>query len=240
MSNDATQTTQSTTAAATTDDATTKLNHQVEINRNLQARLTHYEKTFEGVNVEKLKADSAELQRVLENSKDPAALDQVKKRLEDTYKETLTTKDKTIQDQQKLIKNLRVTTTAMKLHSSFFVDKSESVIQDMIDRHADWDDKAGRIVVKDSNGQPRYSPTKGGELMSVEEYFTELSTQMPFLAKGKNNTGTMTGQQNNVGGSNAAGFAAPANGFKTVADAREFFRGNPDAMAAYINGTMKA
>lgn len=230
-------------SSSSSDDFRTKFEHADQMMKNWMAKATDFEKQldqFKGLNIDKLKADSAELQRRLEGSDKSDDVEAAKKRLEDTYKSQIDgLKDNTTKLQSQ-IKTLRVTNEAMKLHSKFFVDGSEAIVQDFVNKFCDWDEKSGAIVIKQASGDVRYSPTRTGATMNVEELFTELQTQFPFLAKAKNNNGTMGSGDNRSTNANGGGSVSlPANVGRDVKEVSAHFKNNPDALKAFMNGQLK-
>ena len=190
--------------------------------------------------IEKLKKDSTELQKMLESSTKPEDIEAAKKRIEDAVASKVTNLETENSNLKGLVKTLRVTNDAMKLHSTHFVEKSEAEIEGLVNRFCDWDEKSGQVVVKDKNGEIRYSKTKGGQFMSVEEYFEEIKTERPYLAKSSNNTGSMSGSANSANSGNSAGISKGSlpPGVTDKASMKAYFEKNPEVLQDYLNGRL--
>ena len=209
----------------------TRLGNQVN---ELTAKL----KPFEGIDIAKLQADSQKLHQLLEKSAKPEDQEAFKKRLEDTYSTKISTLEKDLETANKNVRTYRVTNEAMKLHGKYFVEGSEDEIQSLVDANCDWDDKAKVIVIKGSDGQPRYSTSRAGNLMNVEEYFQEIAGKRKYLAKSSARSGTFDGDGHNRGGSGGSSFNGQIPTGLTKEQYKEQFAKNPELLQAVLNSSI--
>lgn len=110
---------------------------------------------------------------------DPKQFDSELNRRVDTVRQELgsklTEKDNKINELSAHLKELRVVDSVVKSAGDSIYKNAADDFREYVRRHCDEGDN-GQIVVKDSNGKPRYSPENPSKLMSVEELINELKT----------------------------------------------------------------
>jgi hypothetical protein len=110
---------------------------------------------------------------------DPKQFDSELNRRVDTVRQELgsklTEKDNKINELSAHLKELRVVDSVVKSAGDSIYKNAADDFREYVRRFCDEGD-AGQIVVKDSNGKPRYSPENPSKLMSVEELINELKT----------------------------------------------------------------
>lgn len=100
---------------------------------------------------------------------------------EDGYKST-------IRNLESELKQDRVVARSLSKAAEYFTAEALPIIKMHVERDLDWQD--GEVVIKDANGEVRYS---GRAKTSLEEYFSELASRFPFMTRPKGQAGGDTG-----------------------------------------------
>ena len=215
-----------------------RANHATDKLHEWMAKATHYEKTWGTLgDFDQVKTALDGARKRSKDSTDDGQTSGKGSRETEALQAQLGELSKKLESSQQLNKQLRVTTEAMKYHGAHFVPKSEAEIENIVTRSCDFDEKANCIVVKDSKGDVRYSKERPGNLMTVEELFSEIKTERPYLAKADVRGGTM--QSGNPAHS-AQGLPNNTSGIPDYlfADQKaltQYLKNNPTALTNLLN-----
>ena len=142
--------------------------------------------------VEKLKAEIAEMQRARVNK--DTDFENVKRKLTDQEKSTKAIQEQLIAERKR---NLITSVAAQEQ----FVDTD--AIAALTDKNFKWKDEEGRLVVVNDDGTPKLNASY--DPMSPEEFFKDFATKKPYMVKsdartgsgseGSTRTGLSTGRQ---------------------------------------------
>lgn len=145
-------------------------------------------KRFEGVDLDKLKADSEALSTVMRDkaSQNP---DDLKKWQEATeakirtqYQAKIETTEAELQKVRGINREMLVVDKAMEKIGTRFNDDGHLFVKQYVRGQVDRDEN-GNFIVKDEKGEPRYSPSKPAEKLSLEEWADEIAGKHPSIAK---------------------------------------------------------
>jgi len=160
-----------------------KLTNQLQ---TWQAKATDYEKRFNGIDPEAVKAmrEDYELLRKEGAVGDKAKIEKLiadkSAEVENRFKTHLTERDQKISTYEKELKTLRVTNIAMQEAAKKFNADQLPLLQREIDSATDFVD--GKIVILE-NGKPAYSKKNPSQLMDLPEYMDQLAAKYPSSAK---------------------------------------------------------
>lgn len=128
-------------------------------------------KKAEGGDPEAIKAVKEDYQRQLAD-------------LEERYKKEITQKDQLIRQETIVKKGLSV---AMQQFND--APAVKEWLENKLSSVCDLQD--GKVIIKDKDGQPRYSEVNKRELMGLDEYISELAAANPALVKPSTPAGTV-------------------------------------------------
>lgn len=180
--------------------------------RRYEAQVTDYEKRFKDIDPERFQAALEEnriLQRQLaEKDGTPEKIEEViereKTELEKRYASKYEELEQKLNNTVKENRYLRVTKEMMTQAANYFNSKELDLLEPLIDRFCDWSQEEERIIIKDEKGHIRYSKANPRELMTKEEFFSELVDRYPALAIPKGRSGTMRSGEVNGNASSSA------------------------------------
>lgn len=205
-------------------------------NKTLKEQLAQ----FSGIDIKKLQADSAELHKRLEKG-DSSDVEQFKKRLETDYKTRIENMEKENSELKGFKTRTLVNGSVMKHFSSYCAEGTEEDVERYVSQYCKWDEKLNSVVVVDDNGVTRYSQKNAGQPMTGEEYIAELVTKKKHFAKPQHNPGTMGGgSTSSVPGTPGYSSQIPSSAVSSQKAATEYFKQNPAALQAFMNGGLKA
>lgn len=146
-------------------------------------------KVFDGIDLEKLKAHSEELD-ILKKEKATNSPEDIDKYVANKEAEVTSRFESTIADLQGKVdglsgenRELKVVDKAMSALSGHFNDDCHTFVKEIIRKSVHKD--AGDFVVKDDEGNVRYSKSNPTKKMDLEEYANEIAEQYPSMAKAK-------------------------------------------------------
>lgn len=156
------------------------LNSERDKTQTWMAKATDFEKRFNGIDPEEAKANKAALDQI---KKDKAAGDpkEVDKLITDkeaelrekVFKPELEKRDGRISKLESELKELRVVETAFSKVTGKLYDKAADDFKAHVRATCDVDDE-GNIIVKGTDGKPRYSAKNASQKMTIDEYIEEL------------------------------------------------------------------
>jgi hypothetical protein len=174
-----------------------EFNRYVERSRRFEGLLAEKEKAlekFKNVNPDEYFALKDSVKTSSKKSDDidlDTKIAEESKKLEERFTGKLTELETAAEQKDRLIKELRVTNNVMSVATDFINADGLALIKPFIDQHCDWKDD--KLVIKDTEGNIRYSPNNPKQEMTAEEYLEELCTKYPSIALDKRKSGTMTG-----------------------------------------------
>jgi hypothetical protein len=115
------------------------------------------------------------------------AVGEEKKRLETAYNEEKTAKEQLAAE----LKKERVTKNVLQAVAPHATADGLKLLTPILEKESDWVD--GKIVFKDENGKPRYSPTDATKLLSETEFVESLKTVYPSAFQADAQKGTKNG-----------------------------------------------
>lgn len=221
-----------------------ELTRQKEINQNLQARLTDFEKRWgwtkdhdpEGI---KAKIEDYDNLRKSATGGDKDAIDKLvsdkEKEIEGRYSRKFSEFESENTNLKREVKNLRVTSVAMQEAAKFFNADGLPLLKPMIESNTDFVD--GKIVVID-NGKPRASIKDPRNPMDLSEFMELLTKDYPSIAK-SNSVGAGKPNGTKINGSSSVlsvGEYSKLNGM----DQRNYLKGlSPEQQKALLNDLIK-
>lgn len=148
--------------------------------QELSGKVSHYEKTYDGIDAEEARANKQALKDLEKQNAggDPKKVEELltkqeKELREKIFKPELEKRDGQIGKLQSELKELRVVETAFGKVTGKLYDKASDEFKAHIRATCDVDDD-GNVIVKDTNGKPRYSPKNAAAKMTIDEYIEEL------------------------------------------------------------------
>jgi len=146
-------------------------------------------KPFDGIDLEKLKAHSEELD-ILKKEKATGSTEDIDKYVSDKEAEVTSRFESTITELQGKVdglagenRELKVVDKAMTAIGGLFNDDCHGFIKQIIRKSVHKD--AGDFVIKDDEENVRYSKGNPAKKMDLAEYATEISELYPSMAKAK-------------------------------------------------------
>jgi len=147
-------------------------------------------KTFEGIDLDRLKADSEALAQHLRDkaaeSKDPADLKKWQESQTAKIRSEIQKKLDELESENKSLKStnheLTVVDKAMERIGGRFNEDTHMFIKQYVRDQVDRDDK-GELYIRGEDKQPRYSPSKPANRLSLEEWADEIAQKHPSAAK---------------------------------------------------------
>lgn len=100
------------------------------------------------------------------------------------------------QQYERELKELRVTSVVMAKAGQFIQPTSIRLLKPFVEKYCEHQD--GKVVVKDDDGNVRYSPTNPRELMTVDEFLSEFAEENG-ISVDRSKRGTMNGVGNQSG-----------------------------------------
>lgn len=188
-------------------------NKAVERARNFEAKYTDLEKRlqkYDGVDLDRLKAIEEDYNNI-RKEKASGNKDEIDKLLSEReqavrqeFGSKLEASEGELKQLRQRVKELEVVDVVMnKAAETFNADCHEDVKA----RFAKFlDKKDGEIVVKDREGNVRYSKVNPSKLMSPEEFIQELASEKPSWAKPQVSNGTKEAGQRRSNGSSSRSY----------------------------------
>lgn len=159
-----------------------------------------------------------------------------KKQIESRFSTKIQELESELNNTKSEFKREKVTKTIVSTLTGKVKSDSVRLLEPVIERDCDWQD--GNLVIKDSNGKPRYSKTNPSQLMTPDEYVTELQSTFPSCFEATSKSGAKNGYER-VNGSSTQ--ITSMDDFKRMADGgksamQQLARENPKALEALLRG----
>ena len=175
--------------------------------RELDAKVSHFEKTFSNIDPEKYKAlgEEVEILRQEKAGVDPEAMKAYKQSLERDLRAGV---QKDVDD---LRAKAQVSTSKLKTYmalsevtkAGLLDPKAMDLLMPMIDKQTKLIDD--QVVVINKDGEPRYSPNNPNQAFTLKNLAEELAEAYPFAAVNQTASGSMNGGQK-VNGTSGTSF----------------------------------
>ncbi len=153
-----------------------------EENQSLKKRVEAFGSTSpEEVRELKKKAQDAQLGSV---SADP---DQIRKLLDEREQQVRQEVSQTIQELSSQLESLRAAHHQVTVISEALskapraADDMKDYLEQDVRRYVDRDSATGKIIIRDESGKVRYSQTNPAQLMSLDEFYSELKRKRPSM-----------------------------------------------------------
>lgn len=149
-------------------------------------------KAFDGVNLDKVKADAEDYQNLL---KEKAGLDDeahatLSSEIEGRFRGALDSANESNQNLTKQVQQLTIQNEAKsKIVSQFNEDVHGDVERAVLDATTVID---GKVVIRGDDGKPQYSTKNPGELMSLTEWIDDYAAARPSMVRSTQSTGGRT------------------------------------------------
>lgn len=214
-----------------------ELNRQKEINQTLGGKVTHFEKTYKGIDPDEFHATKqalAELQQKASGG-DPEKIKQLLEAAKADVRKEIQSELDTERNQVKTLsgrlKEITVVEGVFSKAAGKLYDKAHDDFKDYVRRYCDAGDD-GQIIVKDDKGNQRYSPKNPSQPMSPEELIEELSNKKDHWFANTIPAGGKAGGEKYANGASKLSLQQ----FHALgsAEQQDYLRKNPDQVAALM------
>lgn len=187
--------------------------------QELSGEVTHYKKTYEGINPEKARADAEAVEQLKrENaSTDPkkieALVNEAKEAVRKEFGSQINDRDTELAKLKSELKEERVVNVMFGKFSGQIYEKAQPDFKDFIRRYCDQDAE-GNIIIKDDKGEIRRSKSNAALPMTVDEMLGELKETRDYWFNNPTGEGTKTNGYKTTSGANTVDIEA----LKKIAD----------------------
>lgn len=209
---------------------------------HFKQQLEEFKTKFKGFDPDQYKKDQEELAALRRQStggdekKINELIENEKKAIEARFSGKIQELETELNSTKSEFKREKVTKTVVSALTGKVKSDSVKLLEPIIEKDCDWYE--GNLVIKDSNGKPRYSKANPSQLMTPEEYITELQTTFPSCFEATAKPGAKNGYERVNG--NATQITS-MDDFKRMADGgkaamQQLARENPKALEALLRG----
>jgi hypothetical protein len=169
-----------------------KYNSAVERARRFEAKLVDLEKKLEqykDVDVDEYRAIKEDYQRILERSaglepdEAKALREQIEKEISGRFSSKVEELTTSLTAKERELKELRVKAPLTRMLANDFIPELIDLVTNDALKYATYED--GRVVIKNSNNEVRYSTANPQEPMKLEELVAELKEKYPSAVKSR-------------------------------------------------------
>lgn len=201
-----------------------------------QARAVDYEKRYQGIDPEKVKAEREELASlkkagaVGDQSKIDQLLSEKEKEVDGRYSQKLTQTEKERDQYKSKLHTIQVVKGAMDKIAPHLNPDAVELIEGVVAKSCDWQDD--RIVILGEDGKPRRSKENPRELMTVDEFRHELAAKYGSCFKPKGVPGTKGAGEEKA----ATDVQLPDFSTMTQSEKVQYFEKNPEQRSRVLAG----